>query len=61
MAGGMKGDYWDNVAQIIFEAESEAKAQELVKNDPAVKAYVFQAQVRPYDVLWVTNKFSEAR
>jgi len=57
LAGGMKGDYWDNVALIVFEAESEAKAQEIVKNDPAVKAYVFQAQVRPFDVHFVTNKF----
>jgi uncharacterized protein YciI len=61
LAGGMKGDYWDNVALIVFEAESEAKAQEIVKNDPAVKAYVFQAQVRPFDVSFITNKFQEGR
>jgi len=61
LAGGMKGDYWDNVALIVFEAESEAKAQEIVKNDPAVKAYVFQAQVRPFDVHYVTNKFDAPR
>src|SRR5205085_1084658 len=30
LAGGMKGDYWDNVALIVFEAESEAKAKEIV-------------------------------
>ena len=47
LAGGMKGDYWDNVALIVFEAESEEQAQKIVKADPAVKAYVFQAQVRP--------------
>ena len=34
LAGGMKGDYWDNVALIVFEAEPN----EIVKNDPAVKA-----------------------
>ena len=61
LAGGMKGDHWDNVAEIIFEAESEAKANEIVKNDPAVKAYVFQAQVRAFDVQWITNKFCESR
>jgi uncharacterized protein YciI len=61
LAGGMKGDHWDNVAEIIFEAESEAKANELVKNDPAVKGYVFQAQVRPFDVHWITNKYCEGR
>jgi hypothetical protein len=54
LAGGMGGDYWDNVALIIFEAEAES----IVANDPAVKAYVFQAQVRPFDVHWVTNKFA---
>jgi len=61
MAGGMKGDYWDNVALIVFEAPSEAEAQQIVKNDPAVKAYVFQAQVRPFDVQFVTNKYQAER
>lgn len=61
MAGGMKGDYWDNTANIVFEADSEEKAKEIVKNDPAVKAYVFQAQVRPYDVLWITDKYCEKK
>ena len=57
MAGGMKGDYWDNAALIVFEAPSIERANELVKNDPAVKAKVFQAQVRPFDVHWLTNKY----
>lgn len=57
LAGGMKGDYWDNVALIVFEAESEEQAQKIVKEDPAVKAYVFQAQVRPFDVSFVTDKY----
>jgi len=61
LAGGMKGDYWDNVAMIIFEAGSEAEAQQIAKNDPAVKAYVFQAQVRPFDVHFITNKFEAER
>ena len=58
LAGGMKGDYWDNVAMIIFEASSEAEAQKIVKADPAVKAYVFQAQVRPFDVSFISNKYA---
>jgi len=58
LAGGMKGDYWDNVALIVFEAGSETEAQQIVKNDPAVKAYVFQAQVRPFDVHYITNKYT---
>ena len=53
----MKGDYWDNVAMIVFEAESEEQAQQIVKADPAVKAYVFQAQVRPFDVSFITDKY----
>jgi len=61
LAGGMKGDYWDNVALIIFEAESETQAQQIVKDDPAVRAYVFQAQVRPFDIHFLTNKFDSAR
>lgn len=58
LAGGMNGDYWDNVALIIFEASSQAEADTMVSNDPAVKAYVFQAQVRPFDVHFLTNKFN---
>ena len=61
LAGGMKGDYWDNVALIVFEAASESEAQEIAKNDPAVKAYVFQAQVRPFDISFITNKYGADR
>jgi len=57
LAGGMNGEYWDNVALIIFQASSQAEAEAMVSNDPAVKAYVFQAQVRPFDVSFLTNKF----
>lgn len=56
-AGGMKGDYWDNVALIVFEAPSLEEANRIAKADPAVKAYVFQAQVRPFDILTVSNKY----
>jgi uncharacterized protein YciI len=57
-AGAMNGDYWDNAAMTIFEAASPEEADAIMKNDPAVKAHVFQAQVRPFDVFWVTNKFA---
>jgi uncharacterized protein YciI len=56
-AGAMGGDYWDNVALIVFEAASSEEADSIVKADPAVSAHVFQAQVRPFDVFWLTNKF----
>ncbi|MBL8524236.1 MAG: hypothetical protein JNN20_11145 [Betaproteobacteria bacterium] len=60
VAGGMKGDYWDNMALIIFEAGSQAEADALVAADPAVKAFVFQAQARPFDVHFISNKYSGA-
>ena len=60
VAGGMKGDYWDNAALIIFEAASAEKANEIAKNDPAVKAKVFQVQVRPFDVHFISNKYMSA-
>jgi uncharacterized protein YciI len=60
LAGGMNGDYWDNVALIVFEASSLSEAQQMVKDDPAVKAYVFQAQVREFDLQWVSNKFDSS-
>lgn len=59
LAGGMEGDYWDNAAVIIFEAESLEQAQQIAKADPAVKAYVFQAQVRPFGVSFITNKYGK--
>jgi uncharacterized protein YciI len=58
LAGAMNGDYWDNAALIVFEAASLEEAETLAKNDPAVKAHVFQGQVRPFDMSWVTNKFT---
>jgi uncharacterized protein YciI len=61
LAGGMKGDYWDNAALIVFEAASQAEADQIVKDDPAVRAYVFQAQVRPFDVSFVSNKYQTDR
>ena len=60
LAGGMNGEYWDNVALIVFEAASQAEAEAVVASDPAVKAFVFQAQVRPFDLTFITNKFERA-
>lgn len=60
VGGGMKGDYWDNMALIIFEAASQQEADALVAADPAVKAFVFQAQARPFDVNFISNKYSAA-
>jgi uncharacterized protein YciI len=43
-AGAMDGDYWDNVALIVFEAASSEEAESIVRADPAVRAHVFQAK-----------------
>ena len=61
LAGGMKGDFWDNAALIVFEAGSQAEADQIAKDDPAVRAYVFQAQVRPFSVIFVSNKYQTDR
>jgi len=53
LAGGMKGDYWDNAALIVFRARSQAEADSVVRQDPAVRAHVFQSQVRGFDVSWI--------
>jgi uncharacterized protein YciI len=60
LAGAMGGDYWDNVAMVIFEADSLKDAERIANEDPAVKAYAFQAQVRPFDVFFLTNKYGLA-
>ena len=52
IAAGMGGNYWDNVAFIIFQAPSLAEAERIMRDDPAIKAHVFQGQVRPITVLW---------
>lgn len=57
LGAGMKGDYWDNAAFIVFEAESLDKARDIVAADPAVKAFVFQAEVRALDVSFISNKY----
>ena len=48
----MRGEYWDNVAMIVFRAASDSAANALVQQDPAVRAHVFQAQVRGFDISW---------
>ena len=60
LAGGMNGNSWDNAALIIFHARSQAEAGRVAAADPAVKAYVFQAQVRPFDIHFLTYKYGPA-
>ncbi len=38
---------------VVFVAESEAAAEEIMRDDPAVRAGVFQGEIHPYAVaLW---------
>jgi uncharacterized protein YciI len=60
LAGAMGGDFWDNAALVVFEAASLEEAQKIADADPAVRAYAFQAQVRPFDLFWMTNKYRAA-
>jgi len=48
LAGRTQTEYPRGYA--IFEAETEAQAQAIVDNDPAVKAGVFEAELQPYAV-----------
>lgn len=57
IAGAMGGEYWDNAAVIVFDAPTRDAAEALVAADPAVRAYVFQAQVRPFDLFWLTDRY----
>lgn len=50
LTGGMGGEYWDNVAQIILDVTDGEEAEALVRGDPAVAKHVFKAQVRPFTV-----------
>ena len=59
-AGTMEGDFWDNASIIVFEAASLEAAQAMVDADPAVRSFVFQAQVRPFTIHWMTNRFEGA-
>jgi hypothetical protein len=58
LAGAMGGDYWDNAALVIFEAATLEEVETMARNDLAMKAHAFQAQVRPFDVFWESNKFT---
>lgn len=41
---------------VVFEAESDQAAKEVVDNDPAVKAGIFTAELRPYRVALMRSR-----
>jgi len=45
----------DSLGIIVFKADSEKAAQELVENDPAVKQGVMQATLYPFRVALITD------
>jgi uncharacterized protein len=50
LAGRTLDTGYDSFGIIIFRAEDDAAANELVQNDPAVKARVFRAELHPYRI-----------
>jgi hypothetical protein len=50
LTGGMGGDYWDNVAEIILRVGGREEAERIVNGDPAIRGHVFKAQIRPFTV-----------
>jgi hypothetical protein len=50
LTGGMGGEYWDNVAEIILRVADREEAERIVNGDPAIRGHVFKAQIRPFTV-----------
>lgn len=57
VAGGLTGDERGTQELIVFEAGSPQQAEAVAANDPAVKAKLFQVQVLPYDLSFISNKY----
>ncbi len=50
LAGGTQNNDYSSFGIIIFRAESEDRAREIVRNDPAVKNNVMRAELYPYRI-----------
>ena len=48
LAGRTQNKDYSSFGIVIFKAESEEKAREIMNNDPAVKNRVFRAELFPY-------------
>jgi uncharacterized protein YciI len=62
VGGGIKGDCGsdcgNSVAMVVFEAATPQDAETIAANDPAVRARIFDVRVQPFDVNFVSNKYS---
>ena len=45
-----------SVGLVLLEVSSDAEAREVMKNDPAVKAGVFKAQLDPYGIALMAGR-----
>ena len=50
LAGRTLNDDYSSFGIIVFQAENEAAAHEIVQNDPAVKHRVMRAELYPYRI-----------
>ena len=50
LAGRTQNNDYSSFGIIIFKAESEDQAREIVRNDPAVKNNVMRAELYPYRI-----------
>ena len=50
LAGRTQNNDYSSFGIIIFKAESEEQAREVVRNDPAVKNNVMRAELYPYRI-----------
>ena len=58
LAGRTQTTTPDSFGIIIFQAESEAAAQQVVDDDPAVRGGVFRAQLYPYKIAVLSDDLS---
>ena len=49
----------DTLGIIVFQAESEEKARELMENDPAVKGGVMRAKLYPFRIALMTAETAD--
>ncbi len=59
LAGRTQNNDYSSFGIIIFKAESEDQAREIVRNDPAVKNNVMRAELYPYRIALLKTENAE--
>ena len=59
LAGRTQNNDYSSFGIIIFRAESEDQAREIVRNDPAVKNNVMRAELYPYRIALLNAENAE--